>query len=188
MDLRFAQYHRVEASGNAEKVRGNVLIASSINERRGIVAQSRREKGRDPPDGIPSLLDGVDLGAVARRQNYTLADRTRFAQTRKLADGFLRTERELLANFDWRRSVAHTADDHRHLSTFSVKDPSSTELQKSSAISLGAASRQRSSPPAIRRDRNPRRAETARPYRESNRSAIASRILAAAPGTPPAET
>lgn len=67
VNLRFTEYHRLEPCRDSEEVRGNIPVAAQINELRGVFAQPRRENLGDPPDGIPVLLDRVDLGTVARR-------------------------------------------------------------------------------------------------------------------------
>src|SRR5690242_20181586 len=135
-----------------------------------------------------ALGDGVDLGAIASRQDYAFADYARLPERSQCVQRFARIERELLAHLDWSGGVAHAGDDQRHESSLSTNVPFSTESQKSLSSSFDDTSCQRSSPLASERARRPRSTDTACSYRLSKRSAIASRIRAAAPGTPPAET
>src|SRR5207244_4827784 len=72
LDLSLTKNHRVEAGGNAEKVRRGLAITFDVHEFRGVVAEARGEYRRDAGCGPVIFLDGVDLGAVARREHHTL--------------------------------------------------------------------------------------------------------------------
>src|SRR5205814_4778173 len=154
--LRFAQDHRVETGGDFKQVRRCFAIASDVDEAGGVAAESIGEECRYARDRVIVLFDGVDLGAVARRYHDSFSDQPISTEASQDVQCLPRPERELLTNIDRRRGVAHANYDHRHDFTFSLNDPSSTESQKSSPRSWGAAVFHLASPPAISRNLSPR--------------------------------
>src|SRR3954468_23114 len=111
-----------------------------VHEAARVLAESLRKELGDTGKRVAVLFDCVQLGAVARREDHAFANDAALAESRALANGFLRAERELLTHFDGRSTVAQTRDHHCHDSTRCEREPSSTDVQKSSAISSGAAS------------------------------------------------
>src|SRR6185436_19328259 len=100
----------------------------------------------------------IDLGAIASRKNDTLANQTPLLESGQGVQRLPRPKRELLSHLDRSGSVANADDGQRHSFTFSLKDPSSTDSQKSSPSRVGAAVFHFPSPPAMRRDLSPRSA------------------------------
>jgi len=116
-DLRLADDQRVEAGGDAEQMArgiGSVMAVEMIGERRRLDAVVLAEEAIDGVDRRLRIADGVDLGAVARRQHDRfVADAARGQRRERRVDPLAR-EVDGFAELDGRGAVTDADGEQAH--------------------------------------------------------------------------
>ena len=108
-NLALAGHERVETGGNAKKMQRGGMIRKSIRERRDLVAaQGAKSLQRL---FLGALADGVELGAVARREADALPRRGELARQRRRLAG---VQRDPLAHLDGRMTVRDADEREPH--------------------------------------------------------------------------
>ena len=111
-DLRLADHHRIQRSGDAEEMPRGVLVESADGVRsRDGTQVAENVLGRPLPVG-----DREDLEPVAGRDEQRLADAGQLAQLLEPLGDLLRRDGELLAHRDRRVLVREADADERHRS------------------------------------------------------------------------
>src|SRR5688572_17963685 len=164
-------------------------FAADVSVLRGITPETPGQRAPRAVSRVTIALDEIDLGAIAGGQQHAFTCAGLAADRVQRGRNLVWCVDKTLAHLDIGGGVAHANEGQRHASASAASAPDSTRAQNPSSSRRCIVASHCASPPAsssrLRTDRN---AAIAVAYLSSNRPAIASRMRAAARGTPPADT